>query len=111
MIKQISIINPNFDFIKGNTLFFFDEIQEYMDALTCLKFFSIDGKYDVICCGSGLGVKYKEVKSIPVGFKEEIKMYSLEFEEFLWALNYKDNQIADLRQHLLDLEPLSKSKS
>lgn len=107
VVRQLSMINPDFKFIKGKTLIFFDEIQDYMDALTSLKFFSLDGNYDVICSGSGLGVKYKNVTSVPVGFKEEMKMYSLDFEEFLWALNYKDNQIEYLKEQLLCLEPLT----
>lgn len=109
VLRQISIINPDFEFIKGKTLIFFDEVQDYMDALTSLKFFCLDGKYDVICSGGGLGVKYKNVTSIPVGFKEEMTMYSLDFEEFLWALNYKDEQIDYLKQQILNLTPLSES--
>lgn len=107
IIRQISIINPNFQFIKEDTLIFFDEVQEHMDTLTSLKFFSLNGNYDVICSGSGLGVKYKKVKSVPVGFKEEIKMFSLDFEEFLWALGYEDNQIAYLQEQMMNLNPLS----
>lgn len=56
-------------------------------ARTTLKFFRIDGRYDVIGIGSLLGVKGygKEPKSIPVGSETVIDMYSLDFEEFLWA--------------------------
>lgn len=108
VVRQISIINSEFEFVGGKTLIFFDEIQEYMDALTSLKFFSLDGKYDVICSGSGLGVKYRNVTSVPVGFQEDMKMYSLDFEEFLWALEYSDDQIDHLKKQMLDLSPLSK---
>lgn len=106
VVRRISMINPGFQFIKDDTLIFFDEVQDYMDALTSLKFLKLDGSYDVICSGSGLGVKYKNVTSIPVGFKEDMTMYSLDFEEFLWALNYKEEQIDYIKQQMLNLGPL-----
>ena len=61
VIKNISRINPKARFIKGKTLIFFDEIQEFPDIVTSLKFFALDGNYDVICSGSLLGVHYKEI--------------------------------------------------
>ena len=87
------MINSEFSFIPGDTLIFFDEIQEYMDATTSLKFFKIDGSFDVICSGSSLGVNYKNVSSVSVGYKEDYTMYSMDFEEFLWANGYKDEHI------------------
>ena len=63
-----------------------------MDATTSLKFFKIDGRFDVICSGSSLGVNYKNVSSVSVGYKEDYTMYSMDFEEFLWANGYKDEQ-------------------
>ena len=83
--KNLSALEPNLEFIPNNTLIFFDEIQEYIDATTSLKFFAIDKKYDVICSGSALGIKYKNISSVAVGYKEDYEMYSLDFEEFLWA--------------------------
>ena len=84
----------------------FDEIQEYLDAATSLKLFSEDGRFDVICSGSLLGVNYKNISSIPVGFKEEYNMYSLDFEEFLWVNSYEDNQIDDIYDYMKNLIPL-----
>lgn len=107
IIKNISRINPAFRFIKGKTLIFFDEIQEFPDIVTSLKFFSLDGKYDVICSGSLLGIHYKEISSIAVGYKTEVEMKSLDFEEFLWALGYDDSIKSDMLSHMLSYEPFS----
>ena len=107
IILELSILNPNLKFIPGNTLIFFDEVQEYMDATTSLKFFALDKRFDVICSGSALGVKYNKVKSVAVGFKEDYTMYSLDFEEFLWAKGYEDNIINSLFNNVLDLKPYS----
>ncbi len=71
IIKNLSFINPDFKYIPNETLIFFDEIQEYIDAATSLKFFAIDKKYDVICSGSTLGIKYKNISSVAVGYKED----------------------------------------
>lgn len=107
MIKEISLLNPNFKFIPNDTLILFDEIQEFPDAATSLKPFSLDGRFDVICSGSLLGVNYKKIRSIPVGFKEEYVMYSLDFEEYLWACGYTDMQI--VYSYLLNVNPLPES--
>lgn len=109
IIKNISRINPNFVFEKDKTLIFFDEIQEFPDIATSLKFFSIDGRFDVICSGSLLGIHYKEISSISVGYKTETEMRSLDFEEFLWALGYGDDIKEDILSHMLSLTPFSDS--
>lgn len=107
VIKNISRINPAARFIKGKTLIFFDEIQEFPDIATSLKFFSLDGNYDVICSGSLLGIQYKEISSISVGYKTEIEMRSLDFEEFLWALGYDDFVKEDILSHMRSFTPFS----
>ncbi len=107
IIKNISRINPKARFIKGKTLIFFDEIQEFPDIATSLKFFSLDGNYDVICSGSLLGIHYKEISSISVGYKTEIEMHSLDFEEFLWALGYNDSVKEDILSHMHSFTPFS----
>lgn len=110
IIKNISRINSNARFIEGKTLIFFDEIQEFPDIVTSLKFFSIDGRFDVICSGSLLGVHYKEISSISVGYKTEIEMRSLDFEEFLWANGYDDDSIKeDILSHMQSFTPFSPS--
>ena len=107
IVMQISLINPNFKFVENDTLIFFDEVQEYPDCTTCLKFFKQDGRYDVICSGSMMGLNYKEITSISVGYKTDVTMYSLDFEEFLWAKGYRQEHIDNIYQHLVELKPFS----
>lgn len=109
IVKNISRINPSAKFIKGKTLIFFDEIQKFPDIATALKFFALDGNYDVICCGSLPGIHYKEISSISVGYKTEIEMRSLDFEEFLWAVGYNDSIKEDILSHMLSFTPFSPS--
>lgn len=106
VIKEISLLNPTFKFIENNTLILFDEIQAYPDAATSLKPFCEDGRFDVICSGSLLGVNYKKISSIPVGYKEDYTMYSMDFEEYLWANGYSDSQIDDIFNYMKNLTPL-----
>ena len=89
-------------FESGSTVLILDEIQECPEARTALKFFRIDGRYDVIGTGSLLGVKGygKEPKSVPVGSETVIDMYPLDFEEFLWANGITDPVIGMLKQCL-----------
>ena len=107
ILKNISLLNPDFEFIKGNTLIFFDEIQDCINCATSLKSFKMDGRYDVICSGSLMGINYNEIESNSVGYKEDYEMYSLDFEEYLWAKGYKENQIEELYNKLINTIPLS----
>lgn len=107
IIKNISRINPNFKFVKGKTLIFFDEIQEFPDIATSLKFFALDGSYDVICSGSLLGIHYKDISNISVGYKTEMEMRSLDFEEFLWSLGYDNSIKDDILSHMKSFTPFS----
>ena len=89
-------------FESGRTVLVLDEIQECPEARTALKFFRLDGRYDVIGTGSLLGVRGygKEPKSIPVGYETVIDMYPLDFEEFLWANGITAPVIGLLKQCL-----------
>lgn len=107
ILKNISLINPNFEFPAGETLIFFDEIQDCINCATSLKSFKLDGRYDVICSGSLMGINYNEIESNSVGFKEDYEMYSLDFEEYLWAKGYRQEQIEGLYQKMLTVTPLS----
>lgn len=107
ILKNISLLNPEFKFIPGDTLFFFDELQACPNCATSLKFFKLDGRFDVICSGSLMGINYKEIESNSVGYKEDYEMHSMDFEEFLWARGYTDEFISDLYSHMLDIRPLS----
>lgn len=97
-----ALLGSEATFESGNTVLVLDEIQECPEARTALKFFRIDGRYDVIGTGSLLGVKGygKEPKSVPVGSETVIDMYPLDFEEFLWANGIASPVIEMLRQCL-----------
>lgn len=107
VIKNISLIDPSHKFIPNETLIFFDEIQEYPEIATALKFFSIDGRFDVICSGSLLGINHRRIESNSVGYKTDYNMYSLDFEEFLWAKGYDDAVIESIFAHIKELKPFS----
>lgn len=107
ILKNISLLNPELKFIPGNTIFFFDELQACPNCATSLKFFKLDGRFDVICSGSLMGISYNEIESNSVGYKEDYEMHSMDFEEFLWAMGYNDEVTADLLSHMLDVRPLS----
>lgn len=107
IIKNITLLNPTLVFVPHETLLFFDELQEYPDCATSLKSFKQDGRYDVICSGSLMGLYYQQIESNSVGYKTDYEMYSLDFEEFLWAKGYDEHFINDLFQHMVELKPLS----
>ena len=107
ILKNISFKNPDFEFIPGQTLIFFDEIQACINCATSLKSFRADGRFDVICSGSMMGINYNEIESYSVGNKEDYEMHSMDFEEFLWAKGYKPEQIEDLYRHMITLTPFS----
>ena len=108
ILKNISLLNPEFKFIPRETLFFFDELQACPNCATSLKFFKIDGRFDVICSGSLMGINYREIESNSVGYKEDYEMHSMDFEEFLWAKGYSEDFIDELYQHMLEVKPLAK---
>lgn len=86
MILSISAIDSTARFIPGKTLLILDEIQDCTNARSSLKYWDIDGRFDVICTGSFLGVKgfrNPYVRGVPVGYEEQISMYPLTFKEFL----------------------------
>ena len=110
ILKNISLINPDFVFIPGETLIFFDELQACPNCATSLKSFKIDGRFDVICSGSLMGISYREIESNSVGYKEDYEMYSMDFEEFLWAKGYKQEQIDAMYEKMLNITPLSNTE-
>lgn len=110
VVKNISLVNPKLNIEPYNTIIIFDEIQEFPDIATTLKSFKINGKYDVICSGSMLGINYKKIHSNSVGYKTDYTMYSLDFEEFLWSLGYSNSHIDDILLHMHDLTPFSRAQ-
>ena len=107
IIKNISRMDPAKRFIPGETLIFFDELQEFPDIATALKFFHIDGRFDVICSGSMLGINYRKIESNSVGYKSDYEMKSLDFEEFLWAKGYEADFVEDIYQHMVQMKPFN----
>lgn len=107
IIKNISLLNPGFEFVANDTLLFFDELQACPNCATALKFFKIDGRYDVICSGSLMGINYREIESNSVGYKEDYEMHSMDFEEFLWAKGYSEDFVEELYRHMHELKPFS----
>lgn len=107
IIKNITLVNSNIVFREKETIIIFDEIQEYPDIATSLKSFKIDGRYDVICSGSMLGINYNKIHSNSVGYKTDYELYSLDFEEFLWAKGYKKKHVDDIFNHMIQLKPFN----
>lgn len=109
IIKNISFIDPTLQFVPGKTLIFFDELQDLPDCATSLKSFKIDGRYDVICSGSMMGINYQQIESNSVGYKEDFEMQSMDFEEFLWAKGYSEERIEELYGYMKSITPLPQS--
>ena len=107
IIKNISLIDPTKRFIPEKTLIFFDEITEFPEIATALKFFAIDGRFNVICSGSMLGVNYKKIESNSVGYKTDYEMFSMDFEEFLWAKGYGEETVTEMLTHMQEMNPFS----
>lgn len=107
IIKNITVLEPSWKIIPNKTLLFFDELQKCPDCATSLKSFCQDRRFDVICSGSLMGIYYEEIESNAVGYKEDYDMFSMDFEEFLWAKGYSKEQVYDLYVHMLSLKPLS----
>ena len=103
--KRMTAHLPGIKLVEGKTLIFLDEIQRCAKARTALKFLAEDDRFDVIASGSLLGLHYGQddddevgkIESIPVGFERQIVMYSMDFEEFLWAHGYGNDTIDYLR--------------
>ena len=115
LTMTISAALPDAEFVPGKTCLILDEIQDCPRARGALKFLCLDGRYDVICTGSLLGVngyKTKEQEqqeqqaSIPVGFETIVEMYPMDFEEWLWANGIKSEVDAYLRECLEKGEPV-----
>jgi predicted AAA+ superfamily ATPase len=107
VVSRISRIDPSLAFVPGETLIFFDEIQEFPDIATSFKFFCQDGRFDVASSGSLLGIHYKRISSIPVGFKTDYTLSSLDFAEFLAVKGYGADFVEEVFGHLVDRRPFS----
>ncbi len=110
ILRNITLHDPGLEFVPHETLIFFDELQACPNCATSLKSFRQDGRYDVICSGSLMGINYREIESNSVGYKQDYEMYSLDFEEYLWARGYRAEQIEELYSYMADVRPLSETQ-
>ena len=118
IIMRITAAMPSVEIEAGETCFVFDEIQDCPKARGSLKYFYLDGRYEVMCTGSLLGVngyktqeekKEEEEASIPVGFEDIVDMYPMDFEEWLWANGIKDMHFEYLRKCLVSETPVEEA--
>ena len=107
IIRNISRMDPAKRFEAGETILIFDELQEFPELATSLKFFKMDARFDVICSGSLLGIQYKRIESQSVGYKVDYSMVSMDFEEFLWAKGYDDSNTENMLEHMKAEKPFS----
>lgn len=108
--RNITLADPSIQFIPKESIILFDEIQEHPDVATTLKSFHRDGNYDVICSGSMLGINYKRIHSNSVGSKTDYEMFSMDFEEFLWAKGYSEEQVDSILIHMLENKPFNENE-
>ena len=109
---DLSALFPNAHFVENKAVIIFDEIQECANARASIKPFMEDGRYDVICTGSLLGIKgynRKKGKGVPTGFERIIYMKPMDFEEFLWAKGIDENVISYLKECFAKKEPVSEA--
>ena len=114
ILVNISTLLPNVRIVPGDTCFVFDEIQDCPRARTSLKFFKIDGRFDVICTGSLLGVSgYRSqdpdddrFAPVPVGYENIVDMYPMDFEEWLWTNGIQEAVFRKLEDCLSSLVPV-----
>ena len=99
MVTAMRFRFPDKKIIPKKTLIFLDEIQECHEAITSLKFWALDNRYNVIVSGSLLGIDYKRPSSYPVGYVDYLKMYGVDFEEFLWGMGISESMIEEVCNH------------
>lgn len=91
--------------VPGETVLFLDEIQLCPNAVTALKMFVDDGRYRVIASGSLLGMTLKGMRSVPMGSVRYERMYSMDFDEFLWALGVSRDVTDMIRRSIRERTP------
>ncbi|MBR6062284.1 MAG: ATP-binding protein, partial [Spirochaetales bacterium] len=104
MIIAITAAMPTVKFVPGNTLLILDEIQDCPNARSSLKYWDMDGRFDVIATGSFLGVKgfrNPYIRGVPVGYEEPLTMYPLTFREFIINTGM-DDSVFDYIQKSID---------
>lgn len=105
ILRRLSTITSA-PMIKGETLIFFDEVQECPDIVTAIKFLVEEGSYRYILSGSMLGVELRDIRSVPVGYMGVKEMYPLDFEEFISCVGINDEVIGLLRTSWAEKKPV-----
>lgn len=105
ILIRLSLL-ANRPLLKGKTLIFFDEVQEYPEIVTAIKFLVDEGSYRYIMSGSLLGVELNDLRSEPVGYLDIVEMFPLDLEEFVRALGVGDAVIDNLREAFVKLQPV-----
>ena len=107
---DISALITTAHFVPYKTIIIFDEVQECANARASIKSFMLDGRYDIICTGSLLGIKgynHKKNRGIPTGFEHIIYMKPMDFEEFLWAKGINQSILDEIRTSFEEHKPIS----
>ena len=105
--RNIMLANPLARFEEGETIIVFDELQEYPEVAATLKYFRIDGRYDVIAITSMTSLDYKVNTAGVVRNRTDYEMFSMDFEEFLWAKGYQQEHISKILEHMISAIPFS----
>lgn len=105
ILMRLSTIT-NAPMIKGDTLIFFDEVQECPDIVTAIKFLVEEGSYRYVLSGSLLGVELKDIRSVPVGYMGVKEMFPLDFEEFITCVGISENVIAAVKEAWMAKTPV-----
>jgi len=106
MVQALRFRYPDREIAPRKTLLFLDEIQECPEAITSLKFWTADGRFDVIASGSLLGIDYNRPSSYPVGYVDYLTLRGLDFEEFLWAQGLGHDLTSAIHRHFATREPV-----
>lgn len=106
LITNLSLFSEK-PFVKGKTVIFFDEIQEFKELATKIKFWVDEGSFRYIFSGSLLGVELKNIKSAPVGYLKTVTMYPMDFEEFLQIYNFTDELKESLHTSFVERKPVN----
>jgi len=94
LYQELKIRFPHVNLVEGESLLFFDEIQEYPEAISYLRNLTDDGRYDVIVSGGNLGALYDNMGNFPVGYVDRYQMTGLDFEEYLWANGFNEERLS-----------------
>lgn len=110
IIRDLSAALPGVKFIANETVIIFDEIQECVNARSSIKPFMLDGRFDVVCTGSLIGLRgynKKKSKGVPTGFEYPLTMYPMDFEEYLLAKGINEELIEYLKKCYINNEKVS----